>query len=45
MARFPDGSLLPQEAARLCAQLENVATWLDDTALRVTGQAVEAARL
>ena len=36
---------LTGEAGRLCAQLENVASWLDDTAIRVTGQAVEAARL
>lgn len=32
------------EHPRLVAELQNVAAWLDDTALRVTGQAVEAAR-
>lgn len=33
------------EFPRLVTELQNVAAWLDDTALRVTAQAVEAARL
>ena len=33
------------EAARLAAQLENVATWLDDTAIRATARRAEEVRL